>query len=158
MNNVQLTPTQREELGEAIKIAWYHFGHHRECYPSEGCDCGAEDLRRRLGAFDIKKHQPHHDGAALDLLRALPAYVGHSWRCPSHACAGCHYPRLIELGAGLGVTFDRLSWSAWWCDTCERFFHSRPANRDGSCTNQGRCEAYRSVIKDLKIQVPGVPF
>ena len=158
MNNLKLTTAQREALSEAVEIAWWHFGHHRECYPAEGCDCGADELKQRLAGFFNQERAPSQDAAVIRLLRALPDYVGHSWNCPESFCGGCHYPRLVEVGALFGISFVEKSWSAWWCDQCQRFFHSRPTAPGGSCSNSTRCVAYKSVIRGIKIQAPGVPF
>jgi hypothetical protein len=104
----KLTLAQRKAIAEALEIGWYHIGHHRECNPRpDGCECDADELKWRLGKFSsaqfiASKAAFIHEGT-LDLLRALPPFVGHSWRCQGLTCHGCHYPRLVELGAEFGV-------------------------------------------------------
>jgi hypothetical protein len=157
----KLTLAQRKAIAEALEIGWYHIGHHRECNPRpDGCECDADELKWRLGKFSsaqfiASKAAFIHEGT-LDLLRALPPFVGHSWRCQGLTCHGCHYPRLVELGAEFGIVFEPRSWSAWWCDKCDKFFHSRPAAHDGSCASGEECLAYRSIVREFDVR--DVPF
>lgn len=156
-----LNRAQRKALAEGLQIAWYHIGHHQECYPfDDGCACDAASLKARLGRFDAWQFIEStsafiHDGT-LELFRLLPRFVGHSWRCSGAGCVGCHYPRLVQIGAEFGVSFEPRSWSAWWCDKCEKFFHSTPRSSDGSCCTGEACQAYRSIVRDYDLR--NIPF